>query len=227
MSIINQQLVDIQIVASADGIGGVLQLQYQGQIYHLQQAFSLPKSDSLAAILLDRINQKYQKLAAASGSQFLLVQETAYYSCWELTQSRSNQRQSVAGSVSGQLDRATKNDLELQQASIWLFQELWSRLEESIGSRQLKLSANSLLAVTPQIKSWVDLDVLLTLDPLQSAKLGSWTDDDFTIFSRQIYEIVQRKLGRKFGSELTFYVIQNMPEPLQLVLRNIINPVIS
>ncbi len=223
MSIVDQQLVDIEIVTSSGGVGSELKLNYQGQAYHLRQAFAVPKLDSLAATLRDRVEQQWQKLTTASGDRYLLVREVGYYSLWELTQSAVAKAQASTGAIPGGFQREMSIELGLQQASIWLFQELWLRLEDLIGARQLELSADSLLTVTPQIKSWVDLDRLLTLDPLKTGKLGAWADDDFARFDRQLYQLTQRKLGHKFGTELTLDILQTMPERLQLILASILD----
>ncbi len=246
MSIVDQQLVDIEIVTSAGGVGE-LQLKYQGQIYGLQQAFAVPKLDSSAVTLRERVKQQWQQLTTAFGDRYLLVREVGYYSLWELADSSLDDSQALTTSIPGKFDdvaetlvqrqklgggiaismeklgREGSRELDLQQASIWLFQESWLRLEDLIGARQLQLSADNLLVITPQVKSLVDLDRLLTLDPLTNGKLGSWSADDFATFDRQIYHLTQRKLGQKFGTELTLDIIQSMPERLQLVLDSILD----
>jgi hypothetical protein len=214
MSIIDQQLVDIEIVTNSGGMRSELQLNYQGQIYQLCQVFAIPYLDSLAMILRDKASQKWQQLTSAFGDRYLLVREVGYYSLWELDR---------ASTVVSKVVLATPIDLDLQQASIWLFQELWGQLADSIGTRQLQLSADNLLTVVPQVKSWVDLDRLLTLDPLTSSKLGSWTEADFATFDRQLYQLTQRKLGHKFGKEITLDIIQTMPAQLQSILNSILD----
>jgi hypothetical protein len=219
MSIVDQQLVDIEIFTNSGDVESQLRLNYQGQVYHLHQAFAVPKLDELAASLRERVNQQLQQLTTQHGDRYLLVREVGYYSLWELDRPKFD----PALIEMSLIDRQISIGLELQQASIWLFQELWWQLAESIGERQLQVFAENLVAVTPQVKSWLDLDRLLTLDPLKTGKLEVWTEADFATFDRQLYHLTQRKIGRKFGTELTIDIIQTMPERLQLVLKPVLD----
>jgi hypothetical protein len=219
MSIVDQQLVDIEIFTSSGEVESQLRLNYQGQVYHLRQAFAVPKLAALAAKLFERVNQQLRQLTTQNGDRYLLVRETSYYSLWELD--RSELENALIGM--GFVDRQISLGLELQQASIWLFQELWSQLAESIGERQLHALADNLVAVTPQVQSGLDLDRLLTLDPLKTDKLNAWAEVDFATFDRQLYHLTQRKIGQKFGTELTLDIIQTMPERLQLVLKPVLD----
>jgi hypothetical protein len=219
MSIVDQQLVDIEIFTSSGEIESKLRLNYQGQVYHLHQAFAVPKLDELAAKLVERIDQQLQQLTIQHGDRYLLVREVGYYSLWELDRAKFD----PALIELSLIDRQISIGLELQQSSIWLFQELWLQLAESIGERQLQVLADNLVAVTPQVRSWLDLDRLLTLDPLKTGKLNTWAEADFETFDRQLYHLTQRKIGQKFGTELTIDIIQTMPERLQLVLKPVLD----
>jgi hypothetical protein len=219
MSIVDQQLVDIEIFTRTGEIESKLRLNYQGQVYHLHQAFAVPKRDDLAAKLLDRLKQQLQQLTNQYGDRYLLVREAGYYSLWELDRAKFD----PALIEMSLIDRQISIGLELQQASIWLFQELWLQLAESIGERQLQVLADNLVAATPQVRSGRDLDRLLTLDPLKTGKLDTWAEADFATFDRQLYHLTQRKIGQRFGRELTIDIIQTMPERLQLVLKPVLD----
>lgn len=208
MSILDQQLVNIAIVTSAGGIGSELRLEYRGQVYQFYQAFAMPKLDgSIMMAEEERIIQKCPQLVGKSAEQYLLVRETGYYSLWEI----------------GLAAQKTSIEIYLQQASIWLFQELWLRLQDLMGVRQLQTLADSLLLATPAAQVWLDLDQLLMLDPLSSNRLNGWLEDDFREFDRQLYHLTQSKLGHKFITELATEILEAMPTELQLILANILN----
>ena len=85
---------------------------------------------------------------------------------WELDRSIAR------SSLNDRIDADRETILELQQASILLFQELWLQWQDLLGARQLQVFAKDLLAVTPQIQAAGDLDRLLALDPLGLCRLG-------------------------------------------------------
>ena len=106
----------------------------------------------------------------------------------------------------------------MQQASIWLFQELWLQWHDLLGAGQLQVFADSLLAVNPQLGSWIDLERLLNLDPLTLDKLASWSELDFIRFDRQLCDLTQKKMGQQFGNKLMIDIIESMPDLLQSTL---------
>jgi hypothetical protein len=226
MSIIDPQSVNIEIAPLSSGERLGLRLNYQGQSYDLVQAFASNK--------LERAQQQWQQLMAidhhdlniATIDRYLLVQEVGYYSLWEIDRSLllSVDRQ-IGSSRSYPIDRAEDQGeigLELQQASIWLFQELWLQWQDLLGARQLQVFADNLLTIAPQLQSWVDLDRLLVLDPLASERLESWAELDLIAFDRQLYHLTQKKMGQQFGTKLTIDIIQSMPAPLQSKLLDIL-----
>jgi hypothetical protein len=205
----NPQLVKVEICTLSNGQNSVLKLNYQSQSYDLVQAFGSHQRE--------RAEQKLQHLSAGCRSvqnRHLLVQEVGYYSLWVLDMSLN------PSLVSDQFQRESSPDgqyqhnidLELQQASLWLFQELWLQWQDLLGARQLQVFADCLLAANPQIGSWVDLDRLLSIDPLTMEKLESWSELDLLEFDRQLYQLTQKKLGQQFGTKLTIDIIQVMPD---------------
>ena len=111
----------------------------------------------------------------------------------------------------------------MQQASIWLFQELWLQWQDLVGAKQLRVFAKNLLTVTPQLQSWVDLDRLLLLDPLTIVKLEDWSKLDSIAFVRQLDRLTQQKIGQQLGKKLTIDIIQGMPESLRSRLTDILD----
>jgi hypothetical protein len=205
MSIVEQQLVDIEIVTIPGKKRSDLRLNYQGQTYYLHQAFAEKK--------LAQAQHQWQQLKLAHGDRYLLVREVGYFSIWEL----DRQEEKIHHILNNVSESAIQMsiELELQQASLCFFQELWLRLEDLIGSRQLQLLSTNLFTVVPHVQSVLDLDRLLQLDPLSNDRLEPWTEEDLIIFNRQLERLTQQKLGKQFGAELVLDVIQSIPEPLR------------
>lgn len=214
MSIIASQSVDIEISTLPDDRHSRLRLKDRGHIYNLLQAFAIPKLDRAQQQLQQLIELDRDPVSSSNPNRYLLILEVDYYSLWELD------RSIATSSLNERIDDE-RIELELQQASIWLFQELWLQWQDLLGARQLQLFTKELLAVTPQIQAEVDLDRLLALDPLSLARLG-WFKQDFMTFDRQLYQFAQKKMGRQFGTQLTIDIIQAMPDSLQLTLSKVL-----
>jgi hypothetical protein len=205
MSIVEQQLVKIEIVTIPGKKRSDLRLNFQGQTYHLYQAFAESK--------LSQAQQQLQQLRIADGDRYLLVREVGYYSLWEIDGRGKNiERKDL---VNGAEIVIELQRLELQQASLCFFQELWWRLEDLIGARQLQLLANDLFVVVPPLKSALDLERLLKFEPLSIDRLAAWNESDFTILDRQIDRLTRQKLGKQFGRELVLDAIESIPAQLR------------
>jgi hypothetical protein len=166
---------------------------------------------------LPLITRDREANGVAGIDRYLLVPEVGYYSLWELTRA-TQPTVAVVRQVEGDVELASP----LQQASIWLLQELWLQLTDLLGAKQLTIFAETLVKVTPQLQSWVDLDRLLALAPLATVKLSSWSDADFTALARQIYHLTQKKLGAEFTNKLTIEIVQAMPDALRLTISEIL-----
>ena len=217
MSIIDSQLVKIEIATIPDRYLPGLRLTYQARIYDLRRVFGTHH--------LDLAQQQFQNSIAKQNTpgilaldEYLLVGEVGYYSLWELDRSISQ-----TPSVNLTSDRQPETSLELQQASIWLLQEIWLQWQELLGARQLQVFAEDLISIAPQLQSRTDLDRLLAMSPLTSIALSAWQSADFIAFDRQLYHLTQQKLGRQFGTELTSDIIRSMPPQLQSILTDILN----
>jgi hypothetical protein len=208
MAIIDAPLVKIGILIDPEYRDPRLQLDYQGQTYDLVQAFASHK--------LELAQQRWQQQIAIDTSaldRYLLVREVGYYSLWLL-----NRVINLAST-----NRASNGNLELQQASIWLIQEIWLQWQDLLGERQLKLFADHLLGVNSLLRSREDLDRILSLDPLSSKQLASWERSDFIALDRQLCDLTQKKMGQQFGSKLTLDVIESMPDSLRKILTEILD----
>ncbi len=215
MSIIDPQLVNIEIANLPGERKSGLRLNYRGQIYDLVQAFATHKRERAEQQLQQLIEVDANAVKRSTTDRYLLVQEVGYYSLWKLDLKLNR-------SILNYQAERDREILELQQASIWLFQELWLQWQDLLGAKQLQIFAEYLVANTPQLKSEVDLDQLLILDPLATAQLAVWSELDSIAFTRQLYQLTQKKIGHQFGTKLTIDIIQAMPDSLRLVLIDIL-----
>jgi hypothetical protein len=227
MPVIESQLVKIGIATIVGGEKSVLRLNYQAQIYDLVRVFAIHKLESTDPNLPERIAKQLQQslgvrsrdaVISSLANGYLLVREIGYYSLWQLARTALT----VANS-SVRSDREGAGKLALQQASIWLFQELWLQLDELLGDRQLQLLSESLISITPHVRSWVDLDRLSTLDPLTAEELTAWSEEESIAFTRQLYHLTQKKLGHEFGTKLTIEIVRSMPDSLSQIVERVLN----
>jgi hypothetical protein len=203
MAIIDAPLVNIEIPILSDNRISKLRLNYHEQRYDLVQAFASHK--------LELAQQRWQQQIAVDrtvSDQYLLVREVGYYSLWVLDQSVSPTSE----------NRASNHNLALQQASIWLFQELWLQWQDLLGERQLQLFTDNLLAANSLLRSKEDLNQLLILDPLSSEQLANWESADLIRFDRQLCNFTQKKMGQQFGNKLTIDIIESMPDLFRTIL---------
>ena len=213
MAIIDAPLVNIEITILCDNQISRLRLNYDQQQYDLVQVFDNHK--------LELAQQRWQQQIAVDfavsdansdhlSKQYLLVREVGYYSLWVLDR--------IVNPASE--NRESNRNLELQQASIWLFQEIWLQWQDLLGERQLQLFADNLLAANSHLnlKSRTDLDRFLSLDPLSSEQLSDWESADFIRFDRQLCDLTQKKMGQQFGNKLIIDIIESMPDLLQSAL---------
>ncbi|PSB50232.1 Npun_F0813 family protein [Chamaesiphon polymorphus] len=217
MSIIAPQSVKIEICTLGEDRRSQLRLNYGGQIYNLVQAFATHHRERAERQLQQLITRDREDNDLVTSDRYLLVPEVGYYSLWELTKA-TQPTVAVVRQVEGDVQLASP----LQQASIWLLQELWLQLTDLLGAKQLTTFAETLVKVTPQLQSWVDLDRLLALDPLMRVKIGSWSDADFINLNRQIYHLTQKKIGAEFTTKLTIEIVRAMPDDLSATIAEIL-----
>lgn len=212
LAIIESSAVNIEISTLSDNLTSSLQLNYHGQSYDLVQAFASHK--------LELAQQRWQQQIAVNNAvpgRYLLVREVGYYSLWMLDYSVNP----------ACLVRESNHNLELQQASIWLFQELWLQWQDFLGERQLQIFADNLLGMNLLLRSKADLDRLLNLDPLVSEQLDGWESADLIKFDRQLCDLTQQKMGQQFGHKLTIDIIESMPDLLRTTLIDILGSKIN
>jgi hypothetical protein len=219
MSIIDPHLVNIEIAPHPEDGRSVLRLNYHQQIYDLVRVFASHKIERAEQKLQQAISilegfaneSSGDRVNQSTTDRYILVGEVGYYSLWKLDLTLNS------ASCNWKSKREAEV-LELQQASIWLFQELWLQWQDLLGDKQLEVFTEDLLTVIPQIQSGVDLDRLLAIEPLGTARLAAWSAIDLIKFDRQLYHLTQKKIGRQFGTELTIEIIQTMPERLRSTL---------
>jgi hypothetical protein len=216
MSIIAPQSVTIEICTLGEDRYSQLRLNYNGQIYNLVRAFATHHRERAERQWQQLITRDREANGVAGIDRYLLVPEVGYYSLWELT--KATQPTVAVVRHEGDVQLASP----LQQASIWLLQELWLQLTDLLGAKQLTTFAETLINVTPQLQSWVDLDRLLALDPLTTVKIGSWSDADFINLNRQIYHLTQKKIGAEFTTKLTIEIVRAMPDDLSATIAEIL-----
>ena len=217
MSMIDRELVKIEISKIVGNQSSRLVANYQDQKYNLVQAFSSHKLELVRSRLQQLVEANNYKLNLALPDRYLVIREEHYYSIWgiDLTQIQADTLQQ------------SQRDLELQQASIWLFQELWMQCQDLMGTQQLQIFIHDLLMVNPQLKSLEDIERLLGYDRFNSMMLVNWTSADFQRLDRQLYQLVQKKVGREFGMRLTKEIIQSMPISLRSILVDILELTIN
>jgi hypothetical protein len=216
LSIIDPELANIEIATIADRHLPGLRLTYQARSYDLMRVF--------ATSHLDLAQQRFQEAIANQNAsailaldEYLLVREVGYYSLWEPERST---RQDASVNLP---TRQPKTSLELQQASMWLLQEIWLQWQELLGVRQLQVFAEDLISIAPQLQSRTDLDRLLAISPMNPIGLAAWQAADLIAFDRQLYQLTNKKLGRQFGPELIADIVRSMPPPLQSILIDILD----
>lgn len=224
MSVIESQSVKIGIATSAGGEKSVLRLSYRSQTYDLVRVFAThqlePTNASIPAPIVDRLQQSFgvnspDAVIKLLANGYLLVREIGYYSLWQLDR--------INLGMGNDADRSAATKLALQQASLWLFQELWLQWDELLGERQLHLLSEDLVDVAPQLNSPVDIERLAKLDLATTQSPISWSAPDSIAFARQLYHLSQKKLGHQFGTTLIGEILRSMPEDLGQKLAHILN----
>jgi hypothetical protein len=217
MSMIDRKLVKIEISKRVGNQASGLKLSYQDQKYDLVQAFSSHKLELVRSRLQQLVEANNYKLNLALPDRYLVIREEHYYSVWAIDLTH----------IQADILQQSQWDLELQQASIWLFQELWMQCQDLMGAQQLQIFINDLLTVNPQLKSLGDIERLLGYDPLNSMMLVNWIRADFEKLDRQLYQLVQKKIGREFGMRLTNEIVQSMPTSHRSILVDILELIIN
>ena len=208
LAIIDAPSVRIELSNLPDDRSLGLRLTYHGQKYNLVQAFASHKLE-----LAQQQLQRQIDTAKSGQDRYLLVQELGYYSLWVL-----DPLVNLAEAT-----RVSIGDLELQQASILLLQELWSQWQDLLGERQLQILVDHLLAANLRLKSRADLDRLLDLDALGGDRLDGWEPADFSRFDRQLCQLTRQKLGQQFGTKLTVDIIDTMPDSWRSILLEVLD----
>jgi hypothetical protein len=225
MSIIDPQLVKIEIATIPDRHLAGLKLTYQDRTYDLIRIFGDRQLDLAQQQFQDLMVKQNVTGILTNPDKYLLVREVGYYSLWGLD--RSTTQASIANSlivgIADLVERRDETSLELQQASMWLLQEIWLQWQELLGTKQLQMLSENLISIAPQLQSLTDLERLLAMSPMTPIGLKAWESADLIAFDRQIYQLAQQKLGRQFATELTIDIVRSMPPQLQSALTDILD----
>ena len=220
-SITDLESVSIEIATVPDRLLAGLRLTYQNRIYDLIRIFGDRQLDLAQQQFQDLSLKQNEAGMLATPAKYLLVREVGYYSLWATA--NSIPQQSIVLGVADLVERQAEASLELQQASMWLLQEIWLQWQELLGTRQLQKISENLIAIAPQIQSPADFDRLLAMSPMTPIALKAWESADIIAFDRQLYQLTQQKLGRQFGTQLTIDIVRSMPPQLQSILTDILN----
>jgi hypothetical protein len=218
LSIIDSQLVKIEIATIPDRHLPGLRLTDRDRIYNLIRVFATSHLDLAQQHFQDAIANQNALGILTNPDKYLLVREVGYYSLWELD--RSIPQTPI---VNLTIEQQPETSLELQQASLWLLQEIWLQWQELLGVRQLQVFAEDLISIAPQLQSRTDLDRLLAMYPMTPIGLAAWQSADLIAFDRQLYHLTHKKLGRQFSTELTSDIIRSMPPQLQSILTDVLD----
>lgn len=204
MLILDRQAVEIAFFhpTDTDSDGEVLKLHYQDRFYDFIQAFCHSK--------LTEATDRYLKLTAERGKICLLIRESEHYSLWQL------EAPPVLPSP------VPSKSTELHQAGIWFCQELWLRLNDLLGKKQIESIGQDLLTTIPPLHSWENIDRLLAIDPLNFSDRSICKELEIETIIRVISSLTQKKLGHKFAEELITAIAADMPDSLRSALTPIL-----
>jgi hypothetical protein len=222
MSIIDPRSVTIKIATLPGNGNSQLQLHDRGKIYDLVQAFAAAKLDKAQLKLQQLIDRDGELAIEFNPDRYLLVREGGYYSVWELDRSQAAIVDPTPNIISPQVTAVGEFNLPLQQASFWLFQELWIQWEDLLGTQQLQVFSEHLLAALPRWQDRADLDRTLNIDPLMTERWEAWEDSDSIALVRELSDLNQKKLGQQFGTKITIEILQSMPDSLAAIVTNIL-----
>lgn len=223
MSIIDPRSVTIKIASLPGNGNSKLQLHDRGKIYDLVQAFAAAKLYKAQLKLQHLVDRFGDSAIEFNPDRYLLVREGSYYSVWELERCQVAIVDPTPAILSPQVMAVGEFNIPLQQASFWLFQELWMQWEDLLGTQQLQVFSEHLLAALPRWQDRADLDRALNIDPLITERWESWEDGDSIALVRELYHLTQKKLGQQFGTKITIEILQSMPDSLAAIVTNILD----
>jgi hypothetical protein len=222
MSILDPRSVTIKIATLAETGNPRLQLDDRGKIYDLVQAFAAPKLEKAQLKLQQLVDRAGNVAIESNPDRYLLVREGDYYSVWELDRSQVAIAEPNPDILAPQVTAVGEFNLPLQQASFWLFQELWVQWEDLLGTQQLQVFSDLLIAAIPRLQNRADIERILTSDPRSTDRWEAWADEDSIALIKELFHLNLKKLGHQFGTQITIEILRSLPNSLSAIVTNIL-----
>ena len=198
MFILKRQDVEISSIQHPKRDQQVPILYYQGLTFRLISVFKASQEEEARAL--------WRELTDNRGKACVLLEEPERYSVWGKI--RLEQLDSDTGSHS-------KTGI-LIQASLLLLQAVYIDIEELLGARQASLFEKDIAEVLqqkqfPQVSSPETTHNLLTIDPLQLAKLPAWQENHVIMLLQELHRLGKGYFGNANFAKLVAGTLQDMP----------------
>ncbi|MBH8553460.1 hypothetical protein I8751_13960 [Nostocaceae cyanobacterium CENA357] len=199
MFILKRQDVEISSIQHPKRDQQVPILHYQGQTFRLISLFKASQEEEARAL--------WRELTDNRGKACVLLEEPDRFSVWGKV--RLDQLGGDTGSHS-------KTGIFIQ-ASILLLQAVYMEIEEFLGTRQASLFQKDIAEVLrkqqfPEVSTPEAVKQLLTINPLEAAKLPAWQDNHLMIFLQELHKLGKTYFGNANFAHQVVDRLQDMPE---------------
>lgn len=201
MFILKRADVEITMVQHPNRDQQIPVLNYQGQTFRLMKMFEAKQADDARALWRDLTDNK--------GKACVLLEEPDRYSVW--------------GKV--RLDQLLKDghgptDSKLPiltQACLLLLQAVYFDVEDLLGSKQAVSFQKDLTKIFqkfkfPQTDDSKAIEMLLTVNPLESLKIPSWQENHLSTLLQELHELGKNYFGNTSFAEGIEEVLEDMAD---------------